>query len=272
ERRRVAFDQFHVLHAEVQQHRLLQPLVDGPPALAVGFGHAQLAALHALDHALDHGPGRTLQLLGGQRAAPLPGALHHEPELVRRRWRGRGGLLRRLLRGLAGSLWGTHRFSSPSMRDSSASRSASRLVSSSAVLSGSLIRNTSSARAPKVATRASCTRIARARSTCAMSASRPGRSVQTRLSTVWLPSAPSSNWMCGTIRKWRRWRGWVRRAGRIFSSGPDRGSARRCSIAFAEGGWRVSPGSTWKLSKMVPPGPSSARACWISRPRRSRLI
>src|SRR5690606_30866253 len=250
ERRRVAVHQLHVLHAEVQQHRLLQPFVDGPAALAVGLGDAQLAGLHAFDDALDHGSRRALKLFGGEGGAALPGAFHHELQFVTRRRRGHGLLRRflRLLRGLLG-LGGTHRLASPSMRDSSASRRAARLSWFSAVLPDSLMRNTSSARSPKVAMRASCTRRRRLRSTCAMSASRPGRSVQTRLSTVWPPSAPSSNWIRGTMRKWRRCRGWVRRAGRIFSSGPDSASARRRSIASTGSGRLPSPGSTWKLSR-----------------------
>ena len=63
-----------------------------------------------------------------------------------------------------------------------------RCVSSSAASRSSVIWKTSSARAPKVAMRASCTRRRCARKTWVTSASRPGRSVQTRLSKVRRPS------------------------------------------------------------------------------------
>src|SRR3546814_9373559 len=92
-----------------------------------------------------------LHFLGRERGATLPGAVDHELQFVRFRRRGRGLLLRHFLRGLVlAGLRRGHRFASPSMRDSSASRRASRLSWSNAVLSGSLMRNTSSARSPKV--------------------------------------------------------------------------------------------------------------------------
>src|SRR3546814_2594077 len=122
------------------------------------------SGFHAFDHALDHRPRRTLHFLGRERGATLPGAVDHELQFVRFRRRGRGLLLRHLLRGLVlAGLRRGHRFASPSMRDSSASRRASRLSWSNAVLSGSLMRYTSSACSPKVARRASCTRRRRLR-------------------------------------------------------------------------------------------------------------
>src|SRR3546814_13834550 len=87
-----------------------------------------------------------LHFLGRERGATLPGAVDHELQFVRFRRRGRGLLLCHFLRGLVlAGLRRGHRFASLSMRDRSASRRASRLSWSNAVLSGSLMRNTSSA-------------------------------------------------------------------------------------------------------------------------------
>src|SRR5690606_18122693 len=58
ERGRRAIHHRHVVDTEVQQHGLLQPLVDLPAALAVRLRNAELAVLQALDHALDQRPGR----------------------------------------------------------------------------------------------------------------------------------------------------------------------------------------------------------------------
>jgi hypothetical protein len=43
-----ARDHFHVVQAEREQHRLLQPLIDAPAALAVGLGNARLAMIEQL--------------------------------------------------------------------------------------------------------------------------------------------------------------------------------------------------------------------------------
>ena len=104
ERRRIGFDEFHVLRAEIQQHGFLQPFVDRPAALAVGLGDAEFAGLQAVDHALDGRPRRALDLLGRQHRAPFPGAVDHEAQFVDARRRGfagwpAGGLLRGLASG-----------------------------------------------------------------------------------------------------------------------------------------------------------------------------
>src|SRR5690606_9014718 len=250
--RRLRFDHRHVVDAEVQQHRLLQPLVDLPAAVGLRLGHAQVAALQPLHRRLHRRPDQVVRFLAGQRGATLPGVLDGALDAAR------------LCR------WG-HALLSPSMPSWSASRRASRWMSSSARSSRSLTRKTSSARAPKVAMRASCTRKRCWRSTWAMSASRPGRSVQTRLTTVWRPSGAASKSTCGTTRKWRRWRGCARRARRT-SSEPASTVASLRSIAPMSGAWRWSTDSTWNVSKMVRCGPSSARACWIASPSLSRVM
>src|SRR5690606_33314824 len=251
ERRRLRVHHGHVVDAEVQQHRLLQPFVHLPAAAGLRLGHAQRAALQAGHGLLDRRPQR-FDPVRRQRRALLPGLL--DPALVSR-CQCRCG----------------HACRSPSMPSWGASRRATHWDSYSARSCRSLITNTSSARAPKVAMRASWTRISCWRSTWAMSASRPGRSVQTRLITVRWPSAVVSKSTCGTTRKWRRWRGCARCAGRT-SSEPASTVASLRSIAPMSGAWRCSTESTWKVSKMVCPGPSSARACWIARPSRSRVM
>src|SRR5690606_14796843 len=102
-RRRVGLDQLHLLGAEVHQHRLLQPRVDLPAAVAVGLGDAELALLDAVDHPLHRRPGRAFDLVHGEHGAPLPGAVDLEAQLLDDLGAGRPralrGLLRRLLRG-----------------------------------------------------------------------------------------------------------------------------------------------------------------------------
>src|SRR5690606_22689041 len=147
---------------------LLQPLVDLPAVVAVGLGDAQDAGFQAFDHALDRRTGGVLDLVDGKAGAALEGAFDHQLQFV--------DLLRL---GVGG---GTHR-SSPSRQASSASLSACRRCSSSGRSwpwsSVAVIWNTSSARSPKVAMRASCTRRPWRRRTSATSASSPGRSVAT---------------------------------------------------------------------------------------------
>src|SRR5690606_11889234 len=245
--RRILLAGFHFLHAEIQQDRLLQPLVDRPATGAIGLGHAQATLLKAFDGAFDQRPRGAFDLLRVQGRAPVPGSGDHESGLlvgaVVRRGRnpGRGklacrelpcrcrlrdaaagsslfrrGLLHgnslhgnflccnllccnlpccslrhRLLRG--GLLPDAHLPASPSILASKALRSRAHAASSSGCLSSPVTRNTSSARAPKVAMRASCTRRSWLRRTCATSASSPGRSVHTRLSTVAEPSALGAN-------------------------------------------------------------------------------
>src|SRR5690606_1801402 len=64
----------HVVDPEVQQHRLLEPLVD-PPAAFTRLGHAQLAAFQALDRRLHRRPDHIPGFLRGQCGATLPGVL-----------------------------------------------------------------------------------------------------------------------------------------------------------------------------------------------------
>src|SRR5690606_20776157 len=158
-----------------------------------------------------------------------------------------GGLLRsHLLRRRL--LSATHLRASPSILASRASRSRAHAASPSGCLSSPVTRNTSSARAPKVAMRASCTRRPWLRSTWATSASSPGRSVLTRLSTVAAPSPLVANSTCGTMRKWRRCRGCVRCAGRTRSKGPASTAPSLRATTCGSASARVSSGSTWKLS------------------------
>ena len=120
--------------------------------------------------------------------------------------------------------------------------------------------------------RASCTRNDWLRSACATSASSPGRSVQTRLSSVRpSPVGRTSKPICGAMRKWRRWRGCDRRAGLTASSEPASVAARRRSTSSGSGALRASAGITSKLSNTMPCGPSSTRACWIAKPQRSSV-
>src|SRR5690606_8465372 len=295
ERRGIGFDQLHLAGAEVQQHRLLQPFVDLPAALAVGLGDAELALLQAFDHALDGGPGRALDLVHRQHRAPLPGAIDAALALlvlvVRRDRLRRGpgfhhlpcrdllcrGLLRRgLLRCLGRLLLRrllrlAHDLPSPSRQASSASRKACCCWGSTSARSrSSVIWNTSSARSPKVAMRASCTRRRWSRSTRVTSASRPGRSVETRLSRVRSPWSVLSKPICGTSRKWRRCRGCARRGGRTASrSVRDSASCSARSTDAGSTGRCGSDGKHSKGSNPVPLSPSNSRACWVASPSRS---
>ena len=50
---RPALDDLHRVEPERQQHRLLQPLVDGPAAVGLPFGDARLAAVEQVERGLD---------------------------------------------------------------------------------------------------------------------------------------------------------------------------------------------------------------------------
>ena len=60
-RTRTIVDQDIVVQAERQQHRLFQPLVDGPAALPVGLGHACLTPVEQRQRAIDGDPRLSLR-------------------------------------------------------------------------------------------------------------------------------------------------------------------------------------------------------------------
>src|SRR5690606_27345248 len=78
---RIRSRELHLLDPYIHQHRLLQPFVDLPSALAVGFGNTELAAFQTLDRTLDQGRRGTLHLFRGEHRAPFPGALDDELQL-----------------------------------------------------------------------------------------------------------------------------------------------------------------------------------------------
>ena len=69
-----AFADHVVLQAEGQQHRLLDPLVHAPGAVAL-FGHAKRACVELREHVLDRVAHLGRRGLRGQLCARVPGAL-----------------------------------------------------------------------------------------------------------------------------------------------------------------------------------------------------
>ena len=63
---------FHILDAEAQQHSLFRPLVHVPIAVALSFGHAQLAAVQRVQRVLD-GFARLARGRGRDFVTCLPG-------------------------------------------------------------------------------------------------------------------------------------------------------------------------------------------------------
>src|SRR5690606_28919197 len=132
---------------------------------AIGLGNPELAAFKAVDDAPHQRPGGTVDFVLGERGAALECALDRELQFGQAglvgacalAWRGGpggGGLLRRLChqRGdPAGEVSG-------SRRARNSARKACWAASSSGWSCSSVIWNRSSARSPKVAMRASCTR------------------------------------------------------------------------------------------------------------------
>jgi hypothetical protein len=73
--RRAAIDHAIVIEAEVQQHRLLDPLVHRPAAMAIRFGDAAFAGFEQVDDLADGRPQVGLDLGLGQFVAPLEGGV-----------------------------------------------------------------------------------------------------------------------------------------------------------------------------------------------------
>ena len=117
--------------------------------------------------------------------------------------------------------------------------------------------------------RASCTRRRCARSTCATSASRPGRSVQTRLSSVRRPSAASRE--TDLRRRCGNGAGGAaasRRAGLIVSRSATASAVRQAALDFVRGDGALAVGRQHfeGVEHVRVADRRAARACWIARP------
>ena len=211
----LALDQLHLVDAEVQQHRLLQPFVDLPAALAVRLGDAELAAFQAFDHALHRRPRRAVDLVRRQHRAALERAVDHELQLLDARPL-RRVLLAVFLRRPCGRLLRSSLVSFEAGQQRFAQRLLLRVVER-AGRARSVIWNTSSARSPKVAMRASCTRrrcVAQHLRDIGEQARAVGADQAQHACGAPCRRAIASKPTCGAMRKCRRWRGCARRAGR----------------------------------------------------------